>query len=144
LVTEEKINHPQHYGGDTQYEAIKLIEDWGLGFCMGNALKYIIRAPHKGSELDDLRKALWYVNRAAWWGEGRVLAPVTLRTLLRSLWCRDTPYPAPPRRLAPILAAQWWKLPPDLTLALVAIFDLRYIDAKHHIARHREVREATT
>jgi Protein of unknwon function (DUF3310) len=59
------INHPSHYGGDTTYEAIKVIEAWGLGFCLGNAVKYICRAGKKdaASELQDLEKAAWYLNR---------------------------------------------------------------------------------
>ena len=59
------INHPLHYGGDTTYEAIKVIEAWGLNFNLGNAAKYISRAGRKpGSEyLHDLRKAAWYLNR---------------------------------------------------------------------------------
>jgi hypothetical protein len=60
----EKINHPPHYGGDVPFEAIKIIEDWALGFSLGNALKYLIRAPHKGTEQEDLRKCLWYLKRA--------------------------------------------------------------------------------
>lgn len=65
----EKINHPPHYGGDTTYEAIKVIEAWGIGgvaFCLGNALKYICRAGHKegSKEIEDLEKAAWYLDRA--------------------------------------------------------------------------------
>lgn len=59
----EKINHPEHYGGDTLYEAIKVIEAWKLGFNLGNAVKYISRAGKKGDALLDLRKALWYLQR---------------------------------------------------------------------------------
>jgi hypothetical protein len=59
----ERVNHPQHYGGDTTYEAIKVIEAWRLGFCLGNAVKYICRAENKGSELEDLKKARWYIDR---------------------------------------------------------------------------------
>lgn len=59
----EKIDHPPHYGGDTVYEAIKVIEAWGLGFSLGNAVKYISRAGKKGAALDDLRKARWYIDR---------------------------------------------------------------------------------
>lgn len=59
----ETINHPQHYGGDTTYEAIKVIEAWGLGFHLGNAIKYICRAGSKGTELEDLKKARWYLDR---------------------------------------------------------------------------------
>lgn len=62
----ERINHPQHYGGDTTYEVIKVLEAWGLdrNFCLGNVVKYIARAEKKGAELEDLKKALWYLQRA--------------------------------------------------------------------------------
>jgi hypothetical protein len=56
------INHPAHYGGDTVYEAIKVIDAWSLGFALGNAVKYISRSRHKGAELEDLRKARWYLD----------------------------------------------------------------------------------
>lgn len=70
----EKVNHPNHYNtdgekdesGSSEFEAIKVIEDWGfgIGFCFGNALKYICRAEHKGSKLRDLKSAKWYLDRA--------------------------------------------------------------------------------
>lgn len=60
----EQVNHPAHYGGaDNPYEAIKVIEAWGLGFCLGNTVKYISRAGKKGSKIEDLRKAAWYLAR---------------------------------------------------------------------------------
>lgn len=60
----DTVNHPSHYGGkDNPYEAIKVIEAWMLGFCLGNCLKYIRRAGLKGSKLEDLEKARWYLNR---------------------------------------------------------------------------------
>lgn len=59
----DAINHPAHYGGDTPTEPIKVIEAWGLDFSLGNAVKYIARAGRKGSELEDLRKARWYLDR---------------------------------------------------------------------------------
>lgn len=61
----EGVNHPQHYGGDTTYEAIKVIEAWALGFSLGNAVKYIARAGKKNpaKELEDLKKAEWYLGR---------------------------------------------------------------------------------
>lgn len=60
----ESVNHPPHYGGaDNLYEAIKVIEAWELGFCLGNAVKYICRAGKKSSELEDLKKARWYLDR---------------------------------------------------------------------------------
>ena len=60
----EAVNHPAHYGGaDNPYEAIKVIEAWQLGFCLGNAVKYISRAGKKGDALEDLKKAAWYLQR---------------------------------------------------------------------------------
>jgi hypothetical protein len=60
----QAVNHPPHYGGqDSTYEAIKVIEAWKLGFCLGNVIKYISRAGKKGSKLEDLKKAQWYLNR---------------------------------------------------------------------------------
>lgn len=56
------INHPPHYTA-TAVEPIDVIEAWRLGFCLGNVVKYIARAEHKGSPLDDLRKAAWYLAR---------------------------------------------------------------------------------
>ena len=58
-----KVNHPAHYGGDTTYEAIKVIEAWNLGFHLGNAVKYICRADTKGTPITDLEKARWYIDR---------------------------------------------------------------------------------
>jgi len=67
---KEMVNHPSHYNlgpkeadGTAKYEAIKVIEDWSLGFKLGNALKYVLRAPHKGTEEQDLNKARWYLDR---------------------------------------------------------------------------------
>lgn len=61
----ESVNHPQHYGGaDNPYEAIKVIEAWQLGFCLGNTVKYISRAGKKADPaLQDLKKARWYLDR---------------------------------------------------------------------------------
>ncbi len=61
---EEKIR-PLHYGGkDNPYEAIKVIDAWDLDFNLGNVVKYISRAGKKKSEteLEDLEKALWYLQ----------------------------------------------------------------------------------
>lgn len=58
------VDHPPHYGGgDNVYETIKVIEAWGLGFTLGNAIKYISRAEHKGAAVEDLKKARWYLDR---------------------------------------------------------------------------------
>jgi hypothetical protein len=61
----EAVNHPAHYGGgEDPYEAIKVIEAWKLGFCLGNTVKYIShRAERKGAPIEDLRKAAWYLER---------------------------------------------------------------------------------
>lgn len=61
---KEMVDHPRHYGGkDNPYEAIKVIEAWDLGFCLGNTIKYISRAGKKGSTIQDLEKAVWYLQR---------------------------------------------------------------------------------
>lgn len=63
-MASEEVNHPDHYGGaGNPYEAIRVIEAWNLGFCLGNAVKYIARAGRKGDRLTDLRKARWYLDR---------------------------------------------------------------------------------
>lgn len=60
----DAVNHPPHYGGaDNLYEAIKVIEAWGLGFNLGNTVKYVSRAGKKGALLEDLKKARWYLDR---------------------------------------------------------------------------------
>ena len=62
-IKVEQVNHPQHYGGeDNPYEAIKVIDAWDLGFSLGNTVKYISRAGKKDKELQDLKKALWYLQ----------------------------------------------------------------------------------
>lgn len=62
---KEQVNHPDHYGGkNNEYEAIKVIDAWQLGFSLGNTIKYISRAGKKGKdkELQDLLKARWYLE----------------------------------------------------------------------------------
>lgn len=64
VMVKEAVNHPDHYGGDTTYEVIKVIDAWGLGFSLGNSVKYISRAGKKDAakELEDLEKARWYLD----------------------------------------------------------------------------------
>jgi hypothetical protein len=64
-ASAEVVDHPAHYGGaDDPYEAIKVIEAWALGFCLGNAVKYVCRAGRKNVDpLEDLKKARWYLDR---------------------------------------------------------------------------------
>ena len=52
---KEMVNHPQHY--------IEVVEDWKLGFNLGNAVKYIGRCEHKGTKEQDIKKAIWYLER---------------------------------------------------------------------------------
>ena len=68
IIMDEDDNpsviHPQHYGGaDNPYEAIKVIEAWEVGFNLGNTLKYISRAGKKDNIIQDLEKALFYLDR---------------------------------------------------------------------------------
>lgn len=58
----DPINHPGHYT-QSDIEPIDVIEAWGLGFHLGNVVKYIARAEHKGCSVQDLKKAAWYLNR---------------------------------------------------------------------------------
>ena len=61
---KEMVKHPAHYGGEENpYEAIKVIEAWDLGFCLGNTVKYIARAGKKDETIQELEKALWYLKR---------------------------------------------------------------------------------
>ena len=61
---DDPVNHPKHYT-DGRIEVIEYIEDKNLGFCLGNAIKYISRAgkKEKDKEIQDLRKAIWYLER---------------------------------------------------------------------------------
>jgi len=57
----DMVNSPQHYKGKS-FEVIDIINDYGLNFELGNAIKYILRADKKGNKKQDLEKALWYIN----------------------------------------------------------------------------------
>lgn len=61
-IKGDAINHPSHYNAG-KYEVIDVIEDWRLNFNLGNSIKYIARAHHKGDPISDLRKAKWYLER---------------------------------------------------------------------------------
>lgn len=60
----DNVNHPSHYT-DGKIEVIDFIEQKNLNFHRGNAVKYIARAGKKDpkKEVEDLRKAVWYLNR---------------------------------------------------------------------------------
>ena len=54
---------PQHYNKAQSYDVIDIVKDYDLNFNEGNALKYIIRARQKGQHIDDLHKAIDYLQR---------------------------------------------------------------------------------
>jgi len=61
-MEQDPINHPAHYKGNG-IESIEVIEAFELGFNLGNVVKYVLRAGKKGSPIEDLRKARWYLDR---------------------------------------------------------------------------------
>jgi hypothetical protein len=131
----EKINHPAHYGGDVQYEAIKLIDDWHLGFSVGNALKYILRAPHKGTQLEDLKKAQWYMHHATWIRERR--RHLSWRTRLLIWWD-----PTKVFKLDALKAAHYHQTSVRIQNALVAIQYMELTDAYNFITAEILFRES--
>jgi hypothetical protein len=56
------VDHPEYYQGQN-LEAIDVIEAFDLGFHLGNVIKYVLRAGKKGSDIEDLKKAAWYLDR---------------------------------------------------------------------------------
>lgn len=56
------VNHPSHYTAHPSgIEVIQITEH--MNFCLGNAVKYILRCDHKGKPVEDLQKAIWYLQR---------------------------------------------------------------------------------
>jgi hypothetical protein len=64
-MTKEAVNHPDHYQSGNGIEVIDVIEKYSLGFHLGNAMKYLLRAGRKdpAREREDIEKARWYVKR---------------------------------------------------------------------------------
>jgi hypothetical protein len=61
-IEPERVDHPAHYNAHPSgIECIDVVEH--MSFNLGNAIKYIWRADHKGASLEDLKKARWYVDR---------------------------------------------------------------------------------
>lgn len=62
----DMVHHPAHYGGNTTYEHVKVATAWGLddNAFLYNCTKYICRVGKKDHALEDLQKALWYLERA--------------------------------------------------------------------------------
>jgi hypothetical protein len=61
-MDKEAVNHPKHYNSSPSgVECITVVEH--MTFNLGNAMKYIWRAGEKGDAKEDIRKAIWYLNR---------------------------------------------------------------------------------
>ena len=58
----DMIDHPPHYTMG-KIEPIDVIDDWELDFYLGQVIKYIARYKHKGTPVEDLMKAEWYLER---------------------------------------------------------------------------------
>ena len=56
------VNHPKHYTEHPSgVECIQITQH--MNFCLGNAIKYIWRSDLKNDAIEDLQKAVWYINR---------------------------------------------------------------------------------
>lgn len=79
VTQADAVNSPPHYT-QGKHEVIDIIEfvtqgydDSFVGYCVGNTVKYVARAPFKhGSPAEDLRKAAWYLTKAADYVDGKV------------------------------------------------------------------------
>jgi hypothetical protein len=61
-MTDDAVNHPKHYTSHPSgVECIQITEH--MGFNLGNATKYIWRADLKSNDIEDLKKAVWYLKR---------------------------------------------------------------------------------
>lgn len=74
MTDHDPVRKPKHYNAG-KIEVISFIEDQQLGYHLGNVIKYVTRAPHKGEELQDLKKAAWYLQRKIWLIEMRDAVP---------------------------------------------------------------------
>ena len=120
----DEVEKPYHYNimgeqkdGRSIYEPVNVIEAWGWGegFCYGNAIKYILRAPHKGTEESDLKKALWYLERLL---------------SIRRACCERVPSD----ECMPMNVARAWKLPGRLQRAIELISQGDCGGAAHEVA----------
>lgn len=61
-MSKDMVNHPPHYNSHPSgLEAIQVTEH--MGFCLGSAIKYLWRCDLKHDAIEDLRKAIWYIER---------------------------------------------------------------------------------
>lgn len=61
--TNDPAISPTHYKGNGTFEAIDVIEAFQLNYRLGNVIKYVLRADKKGKPVQDLKKAVWYLQR---------------------------------------------------------------------------------
>lgn len=59
---KEMVNHPTHYQGN-KFEVIDIIEDFNLDFHLGNVVKYVLRCGKKDDDIQELKKAKWYLDK---------------------------------------------------------------------------------
>jgi len=80
----DPVNHPAHYTEHPSgVECIQITEH--MGFNLGNAIKYVWRADLKGSSLEDLRKAIWYIDREIQKREGQSMRGANLEAIRNEL-----------------------------------------------------------
>ena len=61
-ASNDNVNHPKHYTSHPSgVEVITITEH--MNFCLGNVIKYVMRADLKNDAIEDLEKAAWYLNR---------------------------------------------------------------------------------
>ena len=61
MEENDKVVHPSHYN-QGKYEVIDVINDWRLNFNLGNVIKYVARADYKNNAIEDLEKAMFYLQ----------------------------------------------------------------------------------
>ena len=62
VTINDPVNNPSHYTWHPSgIEVIQITEH--MNFCLGNAIKYVLRSDHKKDQIQDLEKAVWYINR---------------------------------------------------------------------------------
>ena len=61
IEEKEMVDHPSHY--NQGIETIDYIESWSMNFNTGNVIMYVTRAGYKNDQLEDLKKAMWYLQR---------------------------------------------------------------------------------
>lgn len=111
-MDHDPVNHPSHYCEGWKHETIEVIEAWGLGVNLGNALKYVSRAGRKEDTAEDLEKAVWYLNR-------EVSAPFLRRAASRlSRWILRKKIIG---RIKPNDVTVDWKKSSNLSFAIVSI-----------------------